>query len=82
MVLLFYVDDCLMFGNYKDNIDYVYASLHEDLKIEDNGEHTQNFRINLDCRPDGSINLSQTYLTQSICDMIPGMDKSTNKLAT
>ena len=38
MVLLFYVDDCLMFSPSKDKTDEVYASLQAYFKIEDNGE--------------------------------------------
>ena len=32
----------------------------------------------MDRRPDGSIRIRQTYLTQSIINMIPGMDKSSD----
>ena len=34
MVLLFYVDDWLMFSPSKDKIDEVYASIQEYFKIE------------------------------------------------
>ena len=33
MVLLFYVDDCLIFSPSKDKIDELYASLQENFKI-------------------------------------------------
>ena len=33
MVLLFNVDDCLMFSPYKDKIDELYASIKEDFNI-------------------------------------------------
>ena len=36
-VILFYVDDCLMFSPSKDKIDDVYTSLQADLNIEYNG---------------------------------------------
>ena len=38
MLLLFYVDDCLMFSPSKDKIDASYASLQEDFKVEDDGD--------------------------------------------
>ena len=38
MVLLFYVDDCLMFSYYQDKIDDVYASLWKYFNIEDGGD--------------------------------------------
>ena len=76
MVLLFYVYDCLMFSPSKDKIDEVYASLQADFNIEDSGEINKYLGIELDRRPDGSIRLSQPYLTQININMIPGMDKS------
>ena len=48
MVLLFYVDDCLMFSPSKDKIYEVYASLHADFKIEDDGELNKYLGIDLD----------------------------------
>ena len=36
VVLLLYVNDCLMFIPSKDKIDDVYGSLQMDLKLEDN----------------------------------------------
>ena len=38
MVLLFYVDDRLMFSPSKDKFDEVYAYLKADFKIEDDGD--------------------------------------------
>ena len=75
MILLFYVDDFLMFSPSKDKIDEVYASLQAYFKIEDDGELNKYLGIELDCRPDGSIHLSQSYLSQNILNMIPVMDK-------
>ena len=59
MVLLFYVDDCLMFSPYKDKIDEVYASLQEYFKIEDDRELNKYLGIDLYHHPDGSIHLMQ-----------------------
>ena len=38
MVLVFYVDDYLVFSPSKDKIDDIYSSLPEDLNIEDDRE--------------------------------------------
>ena len=79
MLLSFYVDGCLLFSIYKGKIDEVYASLQEDLKIEDDGDLNKYPGIDLDRCPDVSIHISQTYLTQMIPSMIPVMDKSSDK---
>ena len=79
MVLLFYVDDCLMFIPSKDKIDEVYDSLQEDFKIEDDGELNKYRGIDLDRHPYGSIHTSQTYLTQRIINMISDIEKSSAK---
>ena len=75
MVLLFYVDDCLIFNISKDKIDEVYSSLQAYLKIENDGGLNKYLRIDLDRRPDGSILMRQPYLTQRIINMLPVMDK-------
>ena len=64
MILLFYVDDCLMFSPCKDKFDELYASLQAYYKIEDDGELNKYLAIDLECRPGGSIHISQPYLTQ------------------
>ena len=38
MVILFYVDHCLMFSPYKDKSNDIYASLWGYFQIEDDGE--------------------------------------------
>ena len=79
MILLFYVDKCLIFSTSKDKIYEVYASLQADLKIEDYGELNMYPGIDLELLPDGSIHLRQPYPTQIIINMIPGMDMSSAK---
>ena len=74
MVLLFYVDDCLIFSHSKDKIYEVYASIKAYLKIEYDGELNKYLGIDLDYRPYGSIHLRQSYLTQIILSMIPGIE--------
>ena len=48
MVIIFYVEDCLMFSPFKDKIDDVYASIQEYFKIEDYRELEKYHRIELD----------------------------------
>ena len=76
MVLLFYVDDCLMFSPSENKIYEVYASLQEYLNIEDDGELNKYLGVELDRHPYGSIHMRQPYLSQIILNMIPCMDKS------
>ena len=78
MVLLFYVDYCLMFSPYKDKLDEFYASLQEYFKIEDDVELNKYPEIDLEHHLDGSIHISQPYLTQRTL-VIPVMYKSSDK---
>ena len=78
MVLLFYIDDCQLLNPYKDKINEVYASLQTDFKIEYDGEINKYSGIDLDLRPYGFIHMSQSYLTQQIINMIPGMNKTSD----
>ena len=66
MVLLLYVDGCLLFITSKYKIDKVNASIQAYFKIEDDGELKKYLRIELDFH-------------QRILNMIPGMDKSSSK---
>ena len=75
MVLLFYIDECLMLSPSKDKIYEVYASIRAYLKIEDDIEIKKYLGIDLDLHPDGSIHLIKPHLTQRITNMIPGMER-------
>ena len=79
IVLLFYVDECLMLGSSKDTIDEEYASLQEYFNIEDDGYLNKLLGIEMERRPDVSIHIRQPYLTRRILSMIPGMDKLSSK---
>ena len=79
MVLLFCVDHFVTFSLSNDKIEGFYASLQTEFKIEDDGELKKHLGIQLDHRPDGSIHLRKPYLTQRIINMIPGMDKYSDK---
>ena len=79
MVLLIYVDHCLIFSPYKNKIDDAYASHQENFNIEDDWVFKK-IGMDLDRQPYGSIHLRQPYLNQRIINMIPGMDKSITKM--
>ena len=59
----------------KDKIDELYGSLQLCFNIEDDGEVNKYLVIDLDLSPDGSIHISQPFLTQSIFNMIMSMYK-------
>ena len=63
MVLLFYIDECLMLSPSKDKIYEVYASIRAYLKIEDDIEIKKYLGIDLDCLTYGLINIRQPYPT-------------------
>ena len=75
IVLIFYVDDLLIFFPYKYKIDDISISLQVDFKIEDYVDPRKYIGTELDRHHYGSINLRRPYITQSIINMIPGMDK-------
>ena len=66
MVLLFYVDECLMFITPEDKFDELYASLKAYFKIKYDGYPNNYIEIDLDSRKDVSINIRHNDLTQRI----------------
>ena len=64
-----------MFSPSEDKIIAVYASLKMDIKIEDNGKLKKYIGIELDHHLKVSIHLHNPFLTQSIINLILGMDK-------
>ena len=79
MVLIFYVDYCLICSPSKDKIDEVYAYLQAYLKIE-YGVNIKNYLgIEMYHRPDVSIHMRQPYITQIFPNMITSMEKSSAK---
>ena len=79
MVLIFSVDYCLMFSPYKGKIDDVYAYIQSDFNIKDDWELNRYIVIELEHQPNGLISIRQTYLTQAIIDITPGMYKPNAK---
>ena len=57
LVLLFFVDDCLIFSSYKYKIGEAHASLQAYFKIEDDVELKIYLGIELYRRPDISIHV-------------------------
>ena len=64
-----------MFSSFKDKTTHLYASLQADFSIEYDRDLNKYLGIELEHCPDGSIYISQSYLTQRIVNIIPGMDK-------
>ena len=80
MVLLFYVNDGQIFIPSKDKMDDLYASLQAYFKIEYDREIKQYLGMKLDHFPHGSIHIRNPYLTQSNINLIPGIEKSSDKM--
>ena len=57
MVVIFYVNACLMFITYRDINDKLYASLQADFKIGDDVDINKYLVIEMDRHPYGSIHL-------------------------
>ena len=76
MVLLFCVNDCLIFSPSKDNIVYFYDYLYSYFNIDTFGEINKYLGIRLDLHPCGSIHLRQPHITQMIINLIPGIENS------
>ena len=74
IVLLFYVENFLVFSASTDTTDVVYAYAQAYFKIEDDWDMNKNLGMELDRLPYGSIHIIQPYITQSITNMLPGMD--------
>ena len=56
-----------------------YMPLFNNISIYEMTETSKNLGIDLSNLLDGSIHPRKPYLTQSIINMIPGMDKSSTK---
>jgi hypothetical protein len=71
VVLLVYVDDCLLFSPKDSSIDAFIEDLNsapENYSLEDQGEVCEFLGIKVQRLPDGTIHLSQPHLIQSILD--------------
>ena len=78
MILLFHVDNFLLFSTSKDKTEDVYASIKADFNIEDYG-YLKKKGIEMYHCPYGSIHLIKLYLTQRKINVIPDMKKSSAK---
>ena len=76
MILIFYVDYCLMFNTSMDKIDDAYASLQTYFKIEDDRYLNKYLGIELYHCPYGSIYLRRPNITQKKTNPIPGIKES------
>ncbi|KAL7557091.1 hypothetical protein ACA910_011910 [Epithemia clementina (nom. ined.)] len=69
VMMLVYIDDCLLFSPKKEAIDQVVLSLrnsHQRFNVDDQGEVKDFLGIKIRKQPDGSIMLTQPHLIDSI----------------
>eukprot|EP00957_Ditylum_brightwellii_P169816 12925695-Ditylum_brightwellii.AAC.1 len=81
LVIIVYVDDCLIFGNSKDEVDKIVEELGKRFDITDevtNAEEYLGVKINLN--KDGSFRMYQPHLMQRIIHTIPGMENANEHL--
>lgn len=65
-VFLVYVDDGILIGPSKDEIDKIIKELQQVLKMTDEGDLKDYLGVNVEKRNDGSIKLSQPHLIDQI----------------
>ena len=75
VIILIYVDDCIIMSKDKDKIIRTMESLKERYAITDEGEMEEYLGIKLE-HTDNSIRMSQPLLIERIIDAVPGMNKA------
>ena len=65
-VLLVYVDDCILMGPSKDEINEIISDLQGELRMEDQGNLDDYLGVNIKREKDNSFTLSQPHLITSI----------------
>jgi hypothetical protein len=65
-IFLVYVDDGILAGPDKEEIDLIIKQLGEKYKITDEGDITDYLGVNVDKLPDGRVKLSQPHLIDQI----------------
>eukprot|EP00957_Ditylum_brightwellii_P177490 13518748-Ditylum_brightwellii.AAC.1 len=77
MVIIVYVDDCIIFGNSKDEVDKVVQELRRRFNITDEGTSVEEYLgVKTDHGEDGSFRMYQPHLMQRIIMVIPGLENA------
>ena len=75
VIILIYVDDCIIMSADKDKIAQTMESLKKRYAITDEGKMEEYLGIKLE-HTDDSIRMSQPLLIERIIDAVPGMNKA------
>ena len=75
VIILIYVDDCIILSKNKQSIIKILELLRKNYTITDEGEMEEYLGIKLE-RTDDTIKMSQPLLINRIIETIPGMKKA------
>jgi len=78
VIILIYVDDCIINSRIKEGLDETMAAIKENFTITDEGEIEEYLGIQIDHEP-GFLRMSQPNLINRIIEAIPGMNKANPK---
>ena len=78
VIILIYVDDCIINSRTKEGLDETMAAIKEHFTITDEGEIEEYLRIQIDREP-GFLRMSQSNPINRIIEAIPGMNKENPK---
>eukprot|EP00957_Ditylum_brightwellii_P130263 9937040-Ditylum_brightwellii.AAC.2 len=81
LVIIVYVDNCLMFRNSKDEVDNIVEELGKRFDITDEGITVKEYLgVKIDHNKDGSFRMYQPHLMQRIIQTIPGTENTNEHL--
>ena len=78
VIILIYVDDCIINSRTKEGLDETMAAIKEHFTTTDEGEIEEYLGIQIDHEP-GFLRMSQPNLINRIIESIPGMNKANPK---
>ena len=78
VIILIYVDDCIINSRTKEGLDKTMAAIKENFTITDEGKIEGYLGIQIDHEP-GFLRMSQPNLINRIIEAIPGMNKANPK---
>ena len=78
VIILIYVDDCIIFSRTKEGLDETISSIKKNFDITEEGDIEEYLGIQID-HESGFMRMSQPNLINRIINAIPGMDKANPK---